>query len=156
MEQVKRRSEKKWVAKVFRKGRHQKLKIKIVWTFELPASNSSKTDIRQKVKKIKKAFGKARTLSKKAKIALFIIENHELKQRGDRIMISGRTTGTKSLDKMFVNGSESEIANVGAIKLLWSHLGSGLSDKLFKIRVNSQYKENNINITHGFKPALWS
>jgi UPF0176 protein len=134
-EQVKRRSGKEVGNKVFRKGKSENLKFKISGELsDTSLATAPKTDIRQKVKIKKVLLAKAEHYYVKAKIALFIIENHELK-RGDRIMISGRTTGNQELllDKMFVNGSESEIANVGDKVTFEVPFRVRLSDKLFKI-----------------------
>lgn len=70
----------------------------------------------------------------KAKIALFIIENQELKL-GDKIIISGPTTGNQELilEKMFVEGTETELAKVGDKVTFEVPFRVRLSDKLFKI-----------------------
>ena len=50
----------------------------------------------------------------KAQVGLFVIENQEL-NIGDKILISGPTTGNQELvlEKMFVNGTENSVAKVG-------------------------------------------
>lgn len=51
---------------------------------------------------------------KALKLGLFVIENQELNV-GDKILISGPTTGNQELvlEKMFVNGTENSVAKVG-------------------------------------------
>jgi UPF0176 protein len=67
-------------------------------------------------------------------VALFIIENQVL-NIGDKIMISGPTTGNQEmiLEKMLVNGSENSMAKIGDKITFEVPFRVRLSDKLFKI-----------------------
>ena len=67
-------------------------------------------------------------------VCFFIIENGELNV-GDKILISGPTTGNQELllDKMFVNGSENTIAKIGDKVTFEVPFRVRLSDKLYKI-----------------------
>ena len=70
----------------------------------------------------------------KAKVGLFSIENQEV-SLGDKILISGPTTGNQELilEKMLVNGIESSSAKVGDKITFEVPFRVRLSDKLFKI-----------------------
>ena len=134
-EQVKLRTGKEVGNKVFRKGKSENLKFKHSGELSDKAlATASKTDIRQKIKVKKVLLAKAEHYYVKAKIALFIIENQELKL-GDKVIISGPTTGSQELilDKMFVNGTESETAKIGDKVTFEVPFRIRLSDKLFKI-----------------------
>jgi len=91
-------------------------------------------DIRQKIKAKKVILGKAEHYFVKAGIGLFIIENNEL-QLGDKILISGPTTGNQELilEKMFVNGCENSAAKIGDKVTFEVPFRVRLSDKLFKL-----------------------
>jgi UPF0176 protein len=125
--------------KIFRKGKSENLKFKHSGE---PSDNAlaviPKKDILQKAipkRRDKKVLlAKAEHYYVKAKIALFIIENQEL-YVGDKIRISGPTTGNQELvlDKMFVNGTESETARIGDKVTFEIPFRIRLSDKLFKI-----------------------
>lgn len=134
-EQAQLRTGKEVSNQVFRKGKSENLKFK--HSGELSHQSLAtlpKKDIRQKVKVKKVLVANAEHYFVKAKIALFIIENHEL-NIGDKIVISGPTTGNQELilDKMFVNGTESELARVGDKVTFEVPFRIRLSDKLFKI-----------------------
>ena len=121
--------------KVFRKGKSENLKFKLSGELsDKPLAVLPKKDIRQKVKIKKILLAKAEHYYVKAKIAQFTIENQELKL-GDKIMISGPTTGNQELilDKMYVNGTETEIAKVGDKVTFVVPFRVRLSDKLYKI-----------------------
>ena len=70
----------------------------------------------------------------KAQVGLFTIENKEVKL-GDKILISGPTTGNQELvlEKMFVNGREASEAKTGDKITFEVPFRVRLSDKLFKI-----------------------
>jgi UPF0176 protein len=70
----------------------------------------------------------------KAQVGLFIIENNEL-SLGDKILISGPTTGNQELvlEKMLVNGNENATAKMGDKVTFEVPFRVRLSDKLFKI-----------------------
>ena len=91
-------------------------------------------DIRQKIKVKKVLLGKAEHYYVKAQVGLFIIENNEL-NLGDKILISGPTTGNQELvlEKMLVNGTENSVAKVGDKITFEVPFRVRLSDKLFKI-----------------------
>jgi UPF0176 protein len=100
-----------------------------------PLAVAEKTkDIRQKIKVKKVLLGKAEHYYVKAQVGLFIIENNEL-NIGDKILISGPTTGNQELvlEKMLVNGSENSTAKVGDKVTFEVPFRVRLSDKLFKI-----------------------
>ena len=135
-EQVKKRIGKQVGNKVFRKGKSENLKFK--HSGELSdvslAVAKKPTDIRQKIKIKKVLLGKAEHYYVKAQVALFIIENQGFKI-GDKIMISGPTTGNQELilDKMLVNGNENVAAIIGDKVTFEVPFRVRLSDKLFKI-----------------------
>ena len=135
-EQVKLRSGKQVGNKVFRKGKSEALKFKK--SGELPdapiATVKPVKDIRQKIKVKKVILGKAQHYYVKAQVGLFQIENNELNV-GDKILISGPTTGNQELvlEKMFVNGIENSSAKVGDKVTFEVPFRVRLSDKLFKI-----------------------
>ena len=68
----------------------------------------------QKIKVKKVLIGKAEHYYVKVGVGLFSIENQEV-TIGDKILISGPTTGNQEIivEKMFVNGSENILAKVG-------------------------------------------
>ena len=135
-EQVKLRSGKQVGNKVFRKGKSEALKFKK--SGELPdapiATVKPVKDIRQKIKVKKVILGKAQHYYVKAQVGLFQIENNELTV-GDKILISGPTTGNEELvvEKMFVNGTEANQAKAGDKVTFALPFRVRLSDKLFKI-----------------------
>lgn len=135
-EQVKLRSGKQVGNKVFRKGKSEALKFKK--SGELPdapiATVNPVKDIRQKIKVKKLILGKAQHYYVKAQVGLFEIENNELNV-GDKILISGPTTGNEELvvEKMFVNGTEANQAKPGDKVTFALPFRVRLSDKLFKI-----------------------
>jgi UPF0176 protein len=74
----------------------------------------------------------------KAQVALFVLENSELKT-GDKMLISGPTTGNQEmiLNKLFVNGSENTHAKTGDKVTFEVPFRVRLYDKLFKILTQS-------------------
>ena len=92
------------------------------------------TAIRQKIKIKKVLLGKAEHYYTKASVALFLIENNELKN-GDTILISGPSTGEEELilENLFVNGKENNHATIGDKVTFEVPFRVRLSDKLFKI-----------------------
>ena len=121
---------------IFRKGKSDKLLFK--HSGELSdkslALAKKQTDIRQKIKIKKVLIGKAEHYYVKAQVGLFIIENQDL-SIGDKILISGPTTGNEEMiiEKMFVNGSENTLAKSGDKVTISLPFRIRLSDKLFKI-----------------------
>ena len=123
---------------IFRKGKSDKLKFK--HSGELSDVSLAKAivpkDIRQKIKiKIKKTLvGKAEHYYPKSGIAQFLIEKQELKV-GDKVMISGPTTGDQEmiLGEMFVNGSQTPVAQIGDKVTVMVSFRVRLSDKLFTL-----------------------
>ena len=136
VEQVKLRTGKQVGNKVFRKGKSESLKFKHSGelTDTALATASKTTDIRQKIKIKKVLLGKAEHYYVKAQVGLFIIENQEL-NLGDKILISGPTTGNQEmiLDKMMVNGTEKNQAKTGDKVTFAVPFRVRLSDKLYKI-----------------------
>ncbi len=140
VEQVKLRRGIQVGNKVFRKGKSDKLLFK--HSGELSdkslavAENREQKpkDIRQKIKIKKVLLGKAEHYYVKAQVGLFIIQNNELNV-GDKLLISGPTTGTEEyiLGKMLVNGKEISTANPGDKVTFEVPFRVRLSDKLYKI-----------------------
>ena len=140
VEQVKLRRGKQVGNKVFRKGKSEKLLFKqtiekrSLSGFETMKGLIKPTDIRQKIKVKKVLLGKAEHYYAKAQVGLFIIENNELNV-GDKILISGPTTGNEELivTKMFVNGTENTTAKSNDKVTFEVPFRIRLSDKLYKI-----------------------
>jgi UPF0176 protein len=135
-EQVKLRTGKQVGNKVFRKGKSENLIFKHSGELsDVSLATAKKTkDIRQKIKIKKTLLGKAAHYYVKAQVALFIIEKQEL-IIGDKILISGLTTGQQELilKKMLVNGEESNLAIIGDKVTFEVPFRIRLSDKLFKL-----------------------
>jgi UPF0176 protein len=136
VEQVKLRRGIQVGNKVFRKGKSDKLAFK--HSGELSdkslALAEKPTAVRQKIKVKKVLIGKAEHYYAKAQVALFTIENQEL-NLGDKILISGPTTGNQELvlEKMLVNGTEGVQAKTGDKVTFTLPFRIRLSDKLYKI-----------------------
>ena len=136
VEQVKLRRGIQVGNKVFRKGKSENLKFK--HSGELSdtalATAQKPKDIRQKIKVKKVLLGKVEHYYAKAQVGFFIIENQDLNV-GDKILISGPTTGNEELvlEKMLVNGAENTIAKPGDKVTFSLSFRVRLSDKLFKI-----------------------
>lgn len=136
VDQVRLRTGKQVGNKVFRKGKSDSLKFK--HSGELPntslATAEKSLDIRQKIKVKKVLLGKAEHYYVKAQVGLFTIENHELNS-GDKILISGPTTGNQelTLEKMIVNEAEATTAKIGDKVTFEVPFRIRLSDKLYKI-----------------------
>ncbi|UFH36319.1 rhodanese-related sulfurtransferase [Flavobacterium acetivorans] len=135
-EQLKLRKGKQVGNKVFRKGKSENLKFKHSGELtDIALAIAPKTnDIRQKIKVKKVLVGKAEHYYVKAQVGLFTIENQELNV-GDKILISGPTTGNQELvlEKMFVNGTEANQAKTGDKVTFTVPFRIRLSDKLYKI-----------------------
>ncbi len=135
-EQVKLRRGKQVGNKIFRKGRSENLRFKHSGVLpDVPLAKTQETkDIRQKIRIKKVLVAKVEHYYVKAQVALFIIENQEL-QLGDRILISGPTTGNQELvlEQMLVNGQENTLAKPGDKVTFPVPFRVRLSDKLFKI-----------------------
>ena len=96
-EQVKLRKGKEVGNKVFRKGKSDALTFKNSGGLSDKSLAKAQTkDIRQKIKLKKTLIGKAEHYYTKSKIGQFLIENNEL-SIGDKVMISGPTTGEQEL-----------------------------------------------------------
>ena len=136
-EQIKQRKGKQVGNKVFRKGKSEDLKFKHSGELSDVALSvvPKAKPIRERVKIKKVLLGKAEHYFVKAQIAQFLIENHEL-NLGDKILISGPTTGNEELilEKMLVNGKEITKANPGDKVTFEVPFGIRLSDKLFKMK----------------------
>lgn len=146
VDQVRLRTGKQVGNKVFRKGKSDSLKFK--HSGELPntslataetrgaaeRSAAKPADIRQKIKVKKVLLGKAEHYYVKAQVGLFTIENHEL-NTGDKILISGPTTGNQELilEKMIVNEAQATTAKIGDRVTFEVPFRIRLSDKLYKI-----------------------
>ncbi|WP_339887243.1 rhodanese-related sulfurtransferase [uncultured Flavobacterium sp.] len=136
-EQVKIRQGKQVGNKVFRKGKSENLKFKHSGELgDVSLAVVSKTkDIQEKIKVKKVLVGKVEHYYVKAQVGLFIIENKDVKL-GDKIIISGPTTGNQELvlEKMLVNGQEISEAKKGDKITFEVPFRVRLSDKLFKIQ----------------------
>jgi UPF0176 protein len=136
VDQVRLRTGKQVGNKVFRKGKSDSLKFK--HSGELSntslATAEKPLDIRQKIKVKKVLLGKAEHYYVKAQVGLFTIENHEL-NTGDKILISGPTTGNQELilEKMIVNEAQATTAKIGDRVTFEVPFRIRLSDKLCKI-----------------------
>ena len=150
VEQVKLRRGVKNGNKIFRKGKSDKLLFKHSGELsDTPLANAKTVAnpeasgelsgtkaiaIRQKIKVKKVLIGKAEHYYVKVGVGLFSIENQEV-TIGDKILISGPTTGNQEIivEKMFVNGSENILAKVGDKVTMPLPFRIRLSDKLYKI-----------------------
>ena len=136
VDQVKMRRGIKNGNMIFRKGKSDKLLFK--HSGELSdialAKIEKPIDIRKKIKIKKVLIGKAEHYYAKSQVALFIIENNELNV-GDKILISGPTTGNEELilTKMFVNGTENTSAKPNDKVTFEVAFRIRLSDKLYQI-----------------------
>ena len=142
-EQVKLRSGKKNGNMIFKKGKSVNLKYKDsgeisneIRTISKVILDEKKLNIRQTIKVKKQLIGKAQHYFVKSKIAQFLIENQRL-EVGDKVLISGVTTGNQELilEKMFVNGSENSVATLGDKVSFEIPFRVRLSDKLFKLGI---------------------
>lgn len=125
---------------IFRKGKSDKLLFK--QTIENRSLSGFKTlkgfekitNIRLKIKTKKVLIGKINHYYVKSQIALFVLENQELKT-GETLIISGPTTGEEQLvlDKMFINGVEGNQAKTGDKITFSIPFRVRLSDKLYKV-----------------------
>ena len=106
------------------------LNFRQIYHFRIAKFQSSK--VLKKVKKV--LLGKAEHYYVKVGVGLFSIENQEV-TIGDKILISGPTTGNQEIivEKMFVNGSENILAKVGDKVTMPLPFRIRLSDKLYKI-----------------------
>lgn len=136
VDQVKLRRGVKNGNMIFRKGKSEKLLFKHSGELSDKALATAKKtkDIRQKIKIKKIMIGRAEHYYAKPQVGLFIIENQEL-TIGDKILISGPTTGNQEIvvEKMFVNGNENTLAKAGDKVTMNLAFRIRLSDKLFKI-----------------------
>jgi UPF0176 protein len=141
VEQVKLRRGVKNGNMIFRKGKSDKLLFKhsgALSDVSLAKAEEVETQkpiaIRQKIKIKKVLLGKAEHYYVKAQVGLFTIENQEV-NLGDKILISGPTTGNQELilEKMLVNGTENSVAKIGDKITFEVPFRVRLSDKLFKI-----------------------
>jgi UPF0176 protein len=152
-DQVRLRIGKQVGNKVFRKGKSENLKFKyssdprasleqakqlpnvaLADSFLSEQAKQKTADIRQKIKVKKVLLGKAEHFYVKAQVGQFTIENQEL-NIGDKILISGPTTGNQELvlEKMVVEGVETTTAKIGDIVTFEVPFRIRLSDKLYKI-----------------------
>ena len=146
VDQVKLRRGLKNGNMIFRKGKSDKLLFKhsgqlsdkslaVAQTRAKDEQSGAKpADIRKKIKIKKVLLGNISHYYVKAQIGLFNIENNEL-VIGDKILISGPTTGNQELilEKMMVNGSDNSKAVLGDKVTFEVPFRVRLSDKIFKI-----------------------
>nr|WP_294934650.1 rhodanese-related sulfurtransferase [uncultured Flavobacterium sp.] len=126
---------------VFKKGKSDALKFKQSGERNIfeelakqPVKVSTVTQIRKKKTVKQVLIGKGEHFFTKASVGQFLIENQEI-ITGDKILISGPTTGEQELiiEKMFVNGKENTKASKGDKITFEVPFRIRLSDKLFKI-----------------------
>ena len=128
---------------IFQKGKSPALKFKqnserniFEEIAQKPVKVSAVTQIRKrKLSTERKIYiGKGQHYFTKAQVGQFLIENQELKT-GDKILISGPTTGNQELvlETMFINGKENTTAKPGDKLTFAVPFRIRLSDKLFKI-----------------------
>ncbi|KQO29695.1 sulfurtransferase [Flavobacterium sp. Leaf82] len=136
VDQVRLRTGKQVGNKVFRKGKSDSLKFKHSGELSNAALGTAEkpVDIRQKIKVKKVLIGKAEHYYVKAQVGLFTVENQEL-NAGDKILISGPTTGNQELvlEKMIVNEAEAITAKIGDRVTFEVPFRIRLSDKIYKI-----------------------
>jgi UPF0176 protein len=135
VDQVRLRTGQQVGNKVFRKGKSENLRFKHSGDLSLNEHAKQKpADIRQKVKVKKVLLGKAEHYYVKAQVGQFTVENHEV-NIGDKILISGPTTGNQELvlEKMIVDGAETATAKIGDKVTFEVPFRIRLSDKIYKI-----------------------
>ncbi|MEO8237436.1 MAG: sulfurtransferase, partial [Flavobacterium sp.] len=146
VDQVRLRTGKQVGNKIFRKGKSDNLKFKHSGHLsnnalataqtrgEAERSGAKPTDIRQKIKVKKALLGKAEHYYVKAQVGQFTVENQEL-NAGDKILISGPTTGNQELvlEKFIVDGIEVKSAKVGDKVTFEVPFRIRLSDKIYKV-----------------------
>jgi UPF0176 protein len=140
VEQVKLRKGIQKGNMIFKKGKSPALKFKHsgeLSDVSLAVANEIEKPkpIRERIKRKKILVGKAEHYYTKAQVGLFLIENQEIKS-GDKILISGPTTGNQELvlEKIFVNGKENSVAKIGDKLTFAVPFRIRLSDKLFLIK----------------------
>ena len=135
VDQVRLRTGKQVGNKVFRKGKSENLKFKHSGDLSVNELAKQKpADIRQKVKVKKVLLGKAEHYYVKAQVGQFTVENHEVNS-GDKILISGPTTGNQELvlDRIIVDDAEVATAKIGDKVTFEVPFRIRLSDKIYKI-----------------------
>ncbi|RKS96217.1 oxygen-dependent tRNA uridine(34) hydroxylase TrhO [Chryseobacterium defluvii] len=135
-EQVKLRKGLQVGNKVFRKGKSEALIFKKSGDLpNIPLAKAETKNIRQKIAVKKVLVGKAEHYYSKSKIAQFLVEK-ELSV-GDRVLISGPTTGDQELTitEIYVNGGPCETAKKGDQITFELPFRVRLSDKLYKIEL---------------------
>lgn len=133
-EQVKRRKGLQVGNKIFRKGKSDALKFKKSGDLpQKPLAKVENNNIRQKIAIKKSLIGKAEHYYSKSKIGQFLLEKELFV--GDKVLISGPTTGEKELTitEIFVNGKPNESANEGDQITFPIPFRVRLSDKLYKV-----------------------
>lgn len=133
-EQVKRRKGLQVGNKIFRKGKSDALKFKKSGDLpQKPLAKVENNNIRQKIAIKKTLIGKAEHYYTKSKIGQFLLEKELFV--GDKVLISGPTTGEKELTitEIFVNGAPSQSAKKGDQITFTIPFRIRLSDKLFKV-----------------------
>ena len=135
VDQVRLRTGKQVGNKVFRKGKSENLKFKHSGDLSVNELAKQKpADIRQKVKVKKVLLGKTEHYYVKAQVGQFTVENHEVNS-GDKILISGPTTGNQELvlDRIIVDDAEVATAKIGDKVTFEVPFRIRLSDKIYKI-----------------------
>ena len=117
---------------IFRKGNSEKLLFKNPTEKTLSKFQTKSTLKPIKIKKIR--VGKGEHYYPKPQVALFLMDNNEIKI-GDTLLIVGPTTGNETiiLEKMRVNGKNSDKATIGDKVSIILPFIVRASDKLYKI-----------------------
>src|SRR5690606_3094261 len=118
--------------KIFKKGKSDKLTFKNASSNTISAIAKPKT-ANPKAAKIKKTYiGKGVHFFPKASIGQFLIENESVNV-GDKILISGPTTGNEELviSEMYVNDQPAQSATKGDLCAIKVPFRIRLSDKLY-------------------------
>lgn len=133
-EQIRRRKGLQVGNKIFRKGKSENLKFKHSGALSATPLAKAPSDIRQKIKVKKTLLGKVEHYFVKAGVGLIELQNGSL-QKGDKIVISGPTTGeqTLTLSEFKVNGQENTSAQAGDKVTFEVPFRVRLSDKVYKI-----------------------
>ncbi|PJJ10099.1 UPF0176 protein [Flavobacterium sp. 1] len=135
VDQVRLRTGQQVGNKVFRKGKSENLRFKHSGDLSVNEKAKQKpADIRQKGKVKKALLGKAEHYYVKPQVGQFTVENHEVNS-GDKILISGPTTGNQELvlEKMIVDGAATATAKIGDKVTFEVPFRIRLSDKIYKI-----------------------
>jgi len=133
-EQVKMRKGLQRGNMIFKKGKSEALTFKSSGALRDTSLAVAEKPIRQRISVKKNLVGKGQHYYTKSKVGMFLVEQGEL-QTGDKIIVSGPTTGTQEiiLGTFFVNGKLAINAIKGDKVTLELPFRLRLSDKVFKV-----------------------